>query len=195
MSSLFHQAMMGVLGISVTVDSFDTNDLVNYLAAGDGSATWSMGSGLLTTTAVSAGAQATLTRLLLSKQDGYVEVDMTQANDGGIVFNRTTNNDYLMVAVDDASSTSGNVNKVRLFTRVGGSFTQVGSTATIAFTRGTSHTIRLTRSGTAVSVSFDGTVVITGTDSGNNKSGTSGMRANGTGSSAASIWQEVRWSP
>lgn len=186
---------LGTTPPAYNFDSFDTNTITLYTSSADtGSGGWSIGSGICTAVP-SAGSQATLTRDSSSTTDGWVEIDITKANDAGLVMNWQDSSHYLVVTIDDASSDSGLANRIRLFSRTGGTFTQIGSTTAIAFTRGTPHTLRLARSGTAVSLSFDGSAVVSGTDSANNVAGTRGLRANGSGSNVSSIFTELRWSP
>ena len=54
---------------------------------------------------------------------------------------------------------------VRIFKRVAGAFTNIGSTADIAWARGTSKTIRFQVQGTELTAYVDGGLVATATDS------------------------------
>lgn len=194
MTLLAHQAGMMASAAAGNVDSFDSNTISFYTSSVNaGTAAWALGAGVATVTP-SAGAQGTLTRNGISYGDGWVEVDITKANDAGIVLNWQDNTHYLLATIDDASSDSGNANRIRIFSRTGATFTAVGSAATISFVRNAQHTVRLTRVGSAVSASFDGTVVASGTDTTNNVAGSLGMRANGSGSNVQSSFNELRWS-
>jgi hypothetical protein len=193
MTAIAHHATLiaaGGLGPS-GIDTFDVNDLANYTSTGDQSGTWVMSGGQLSINPPQ-GGQSTLTRNGLSAADSWAEVDIVQANDAGVVLNWQSISKYLVVTIDDASSNSGNANKLRLLSR-NSTFTSLG-TADISFVRGTQHTVRIQRSGTTVNVSFDGTVVLTASDTQNNAAGTRGMRANGNGTNIQSIWNEFRWS-
>jgi len=148
------------------LDSFDSNTSANY-----------------TNTSMNGGSTGTVTfdtaysRLILSGgtnqveeynalsfSDGYVECDMDWADTAGPVLRMqdTSNLYYLKIYDDQAVSLQ---QKLQLWKNVAGTKSQIGSTASISFLRGTIHRIHFEISGTAITVNFDGIQVISTIDS------------------------------
>lgn len=144
----------------VFFDTFDTDSIANYTEIGDTDATWTIGSGAAL---ASGGLQSKLYVTGLTIPKGKITAVMTEAVDSGIVARLTNVNNYYLAAVYDASSPA-TPNLVRLYKRVSGAYTLLGSSA-ISFTRGTSHTLELQFDGNALTVKFDGLNVISATDS------------------------------
>lgn len=69
---------------------------------------------------------------------------------------------YVFAAVFKSGSTG--TNQIQLYKLVGGSFTQLGSTASVSNSAGTTHEIKLVASGSSLTVYNDGVSVITATD-------------------------------
>src|SRR5258708_13520347 len=88
---------------------------------------------------------------------------MDQADDAGPVIDYTSFAHLYYVRVWDASGFSQQ-NKVQLWKRVSNVSSQIGSTISIAFTRGTPHRIRLDVQAGVLTVLFDGVNILTFTD-------------------------------
>lgn len=159
------------------IDDFSTNTLSSYTEYADNAAGYSITGGFLIATATPVNKQSALTRNGVTLANGEVSCVITRANDAGLVIRLTDNNNYYVAVVRDASST-GTQNRAELYKKVSGSYTQLGSTAVIAFTRDTSHTLALSASGTAIAVKFDGSTIISATDSAHS-TGKCGLRTNG----------------
>jgi hypothetical protein len=78
------------------------------------------------------------------------------------------------------SLAASNANTLRLYKVVANTKTQVSTTQTISFTRGTPHRVRVLMVGTSIKIYFDGALKIDTTDSGLASAGQVGM-LNGTG--------------
>lgn len=163
---------------TVTVnDDYSSDTTANYTQSATTLGTWAVSGGLLAAT-VAGNAQSVFTRNDVSTADATLSAVVTQGSDAGLVLRFQDNNNYYLAVVCDASSASGTPNVVKLYKRVGGTFTQIGTNQTIAFTRGTSHTLGFAVSGNALTVSFDGVTKISATDSALTAAGKVGVRAN-----------------
>ncbi|MBS0218070.1 MAG: hypothetical protein JSR63_07770 [Proteobacteria bacterium] len=160
-------------------DDFSSNTIANYTEyASVGSASWSISGGLLVAAnSIASSPQSILTRNGVSFSDGTAGIVITRADDAGVALRVLNQSNYYCANVYDASSGSGVTNQVRLYKRVSGSFTQLGSTQTISFTRNTAHTLEIVASGTTISLKFDGVTKISVTDS-SLSSGKCGPRTN-----------------
>lgn len=158
-------------------DDFSTNTLASYTEYADNAASYSITGGFLVATATPVNKQSALTRNGVTITNGEVSAVLTRANDAGLVTRLTDNNNYYVAVVRDASST-GTGNRAELYKKVAGTYTQLGSTVLISFTRDTSHTLALSVSGTSIVVKFDGATIISQTDSAHS-SGKAGVRTNG----------------
>ena len=158
------------------VDSFDINTSANYFQFADTSATWTFGGGNLT---VSGGLQA---KYLLKNQtfyNGQITVVLSQANDGGIVLRVQSNTTYYLLAIYDASSTSGVSNRLQLYRRIGSVYTSM-VIFPITFVRGTVHQVTFRANNTNLQVDWDGTTVINTTDGNIVTAGYFGLRSGST---------------
>lgn len=181
MSSLLQQQMMmtqNAASGSLWSDDFSANTIANYTIRAQGATgTWAVTSGQMTCTLAGA-TQSILTPTGSSFTDGYVETDVTYADDGGIVARVADANNYYLLAFHDASANSGTPNTFTIYSCVGAGFTALASNVAIpgGWTRGTSKTFRLTLSGSSISVSIDGTVLSTVTDVNITAAGNYGLR-------------------
>lgn len=160
---------------SAGVDDFSADTLGNYTAYEDGASTWAITDGKLE------GGQANqsvLTRNGVSFVDGEVSCVTTRANDAGLVLRLQNVSNYYLLVFKDESSNTGGAGTVVIYKRVGGAFTQIGASAGIAFTRGTSHTVVFRANGTSLQADFDGVNKLSVTDSAISAAGLCGPRGN-----------------
>ncbi len=163
--------------LSGHTDDFSSNTLSSYTEYADAAGGWSIGSGVIScNTPLLTYKQSCLTRNGVSFADGTVSCIITAADDAGMVLRLADNNNYYLVAISDASGGNGATNVVRIWRRVGGTFTGLTSGIPISFTRGTPHTLSFTATGSTLSVKFDGTTIGTVTDSAISASGKCGIR-------------------
>lgn len=184
------QLMMIVAGAPVgNMDDFSSNSLPYYTQYADTAGTYAISSGLLSMTV--SGVQSVLTRNGVSFADGEISCVLTQAYDAGLVLRLQDNNNYYVTTVADASGNigGGGPQSMRIYKRVGGAYTQVGSTAMISFTRGTSHSMSFSAIGSLLTVNFDGVTKITATDTGISAAGKCGLRAN----QAPAVFDSFTW--
>jgi hypothetical protein len=162
-------------------DAFSTNTISSYTVHQDsGTPVWGITSGLMQG-ATALGLQSVLTRNGFSAADCSVECVSAQLPDGGLVLRYQDQNNFYLLALSDDSGANPTQN-LRLFKRVGGTFTQLGSPVDVTFTAGGSpHTFRLTISGNNLTAYMDGVSKITATDSATTAAGAVGMRANSNG--------------
>jgi len=160
-------------------DDFSSNTLSSYTEYADGTANWSISGGYLS---ASGGAQSVLTRNGVSFSDGEVSCVVTDANDTGLALRLTDAKNYYLAAIYDNSSTSTpGKNKVRLYKRVSGSFSQIGSEAMIpTFIRGTPTTFTFSANGGSLAVKVNGVTYLAATDTAH-ASGLCGLRINVAG--------------
>lgn len=185
-----HYAGM-ISDIYLYTDTFDTDTLSRYTQYSDSAGAWSIASGALTCVGGGHSVQ-TLNGLACS----WASAKLTRADDAGIVLRFRDNNNYYVVAIADASSTSSLPNRISLYKRVAGAFTQIGSNVSISFTRGTEHELEYRIIGTHHIIKFDGVTVLTATDTAHawNSSGGAGPRnSNYAGdANATSIFTEFK---
>lgn len=176
------------------VDLFDTNTIANYTQYSDTAGAWSISGGNLTCVG---GGQSVLT--LNGLACNRAKVKLTQADDAGIVLRFADNSNYYVAVIADASSGTGSPNRISLYKRVGGTYTQVGSNVSISFTRGTEHEFEYKIIGTYHIIKFDGATVLTATDTAhawNNGGGGGPRNANYAGdANATSIFTEFKCYP
>jgi len=140
-------------------DTFDTDQLAaQYTSGGDVPATWAVSGGVLTGTG---GTQATLIKKDLLLQDCEIAVNSDQAHYGGIIARYQDNNNYYLLQFADDS---GGINNLRLYKRVGGTYTTLTPVVDVTWTRGTSKLIKFTLHGSLLEVWFAGVKVISVTD-------------------------------
>lgn len=156
------------------IDDFSSNTIGNYTSYGDTLANWSISGGFLN---ASTGTQAVLIRNGVTLTDFTISAIFTQGSDAGLVGRFLNNANYYVAVVHDASA-SALANTVQIYKRVGGTYTQVGSTASISFPRGTPHTLEFSIIGNVLTLKFDGVVKISATDSSITSAGGVGPRHN-----------------
>jgi hypothetical protein len=103
--------------------------------------------------------------LTTSAKDIDLIVDMDQADCAGIVWRQTDASNFYELDIFDSASSAGSTNVLKLYKVVSNTKTQIGSNTAITFTRGTPYRARATMVGTSITVYFDGTSVLTVTDS------------------------------
>lgn len=182
----------------VNVDDFSTDTSSQYTLTKDGSGSASIvvsGGQLYVdhTVAYVLGDQVSVTRNGTSIADGYVEIETDYQDDGGLLGRFTDQSNFYLAAVYDDSGRAGGIN-LRLYKRVAGGFTQLGSGQNFTWTRGTKKTVRLTMSGTTISVSVDGTTLISVTDSSHTSAGKIGVRSNNPLTGVFDYFDVLRWS-
>lgn len=173
-------------------DDFNADTTANYTMTRDwGAPSAAIAGGVLTITSP-AGCQASLTRNGTSILNGYVEADIDTAQDSGLLLRFQDQNNFYLLAISDDSGDSPSDN-LRLFRRVSGVFTSLGTYAAV-FPRGTQKTIKLYASGSSIKAAFDGVDVISATDSSITSAGKIGMRANGpSGGTTNNKFNALRW--
>lgn len=144
------------------IDTFDSETYNNYGRLYSTLSSDTISGGKLTT---GGGSEDYHYPLQLKKtRDSRSRIVVSQANDAGMALRVSDVNNAYLMRVCDASAPIG-PNTVALFKKVGGSYTQVGSSVAISFTRGTTHTFEFQAVGTTFKVWMDGTLVTTWTDS------------------------------
>ena len=176
----------GSPGFTFNEDAFATDTSASYTQYADTAGTWAISGGELVATN---GAHALFIRNGTSYTDVVIEADINHAHNGGLVLRFIDNNNYYLATLCDDSGGSPTQN-LQLFKRVAGTFTQIGSNINLAWVRGTSKKVRFQISGTALSISIDGTLALSGTDSAIAGPGGVGMRNSDTGQSK---YQAFRW--
>jgi hypothetical protein len=175
----------GAAGPAYSEDTFATDTTASYTQYADVPGTWSVSAGFMNGPA--SATQSLFVRTGFTQADTKVECLMYSSNDGGMVVRAAdTSNNYLLVVHD--ASTAGTPNAMFIYKRVAGAYTQLGTTATISFTRNTLHTVSLRVSGSTLTAAFDGADLITTTDSAL-ATGFVGMRSNGS----AAVFDAFRW--
>lgn len=166
------------------VDSFTTT--LNYTAAFDSDATWRWNT--TQGTLVANNGQQSL-RLVsnYSATDVDMEVDMTQANDSGLVARFQNNSNYYLLAIRD-DSCSASENNLQVYKRQNGNYTSL-AVANVTWPRGTQATIRFVVKGNTLKAYFNGTEVINIIDSTFTTAGLVGLRHHET---VESVYQEFR---
>jgi hypothetical protein len=174
----------------VNNDDFSTNTLASYTQHQDsGSPVWTISSGALSG-ASAFGLQATLIRNGFSAANCSVECSSGQMNDAGIVLRYQDQNNFYLLALSDDSGANPTAN-MRLFKRVAGTFTQLGSSVNITFARNVdTPRFRLTASGTSLIAYFNGVAQISVTDSAISAAGGIGARSS---SASADTFADLSW--
>jgi hypothetical protein len=101
----------------------------------------------------------------ISVADVDIVLDVDQADRCGVVWRQADASNFYELDIYDASSNAGLTNVVQLFKVVANVKTQIGSNVAIAFLRDYPKRFRVTAVGTAITISLDGTSVISTTDS------------------------------
>ena len=157
-------------------DTFDSDTSANYTTFGPG--TWSISGGELL--GVGGNAENGFIRNGVSFADGYIEVDSNYAYDAGLILRFVDSLNYYILFLADDSGWNP-TNNIRLYKFVAGVATQLTANINIAWTRGTTKTIRFEASGTTLKGFVDGSQVITATDSTFSAAGGAGIRSAGVG--------------
>lgn len=128
--------------------------------------------------------------------NGYVEVDASSVDDGGLVLRFRDNEHYYLLAIrDDSAPPPRNVDNLQIYRRngtgAGGFFSLFKKNVT--WPRGETHRIRFSVSGSTFTVSMDG-VVLGGVTEPSLDSGTGfGLRHYGRSESWTSRYRNFRW--
>lgn len=158
-------------------DGFDTNTIANYTVRQDsGTPAWTISGSAMNVAGV-VGSQSTCTVNGFSQADVSAEVITSGAADSGVVVRYQNQNNFYLVTMSDGSGTNP-TQQLRLFKRVSGTFTQLGSSVNMGWTHLATHTVRLTATGNSIVVYFDGVAQISVTDSSISAAGSVGMRSN-----------------
>jgi hypothetical protein len=119
------------------------------------------------TLSASGGGSALLLVAGWTSLGATLSATLTQSDAGGLAFNVVDSSNYYELFVGDASSPTANT--LQLYKTVAGTRVSLGSSASISFTRGSSHTVQVitaqSAGTTTITVLFDGTTKITQTDS------------------------------
>lgn len=124
----------------------------------------------------SGGVNAVLRYDGFNRKDMFVEADFNWSDGGGLFVRWVDANHLYYLVVNDASTSSAQ-NTLKLFKRISGVSTQLGTTQAINFTRGTYRHIKLDIQGTALTVFFDGAQILSVTDSAISSAGKAGFTA------------------
>lgn len=176
----------GDSGLYTNEDTFAADSTASYTQYADTAASWAVSGGELVATG---GVNALFIRNATSYSNIVVETDINYVYEGGLVLRFIDNSNYYLLALSDDSGNNPPQN-IRLFKRVGGAFTSLG-TAGITWARGTSKTIRFQASGTTLTAYVDGASVLSVTDSSIAGPGGVGVRNHMSGEQ--SKYQAFRW--
>lgn len=171
-----------------TTDTFDTNSLSDYTQQG-GVADWNISGG---NCSVTTSSQSTLIRTGVSFADGEVSCIISQADNAGIILRSQDSDNFYLADVFDDSSTSNpsERNKISLWKRVGGTFTQIGPYVNLPrWYRGTDHKLTFAAVGNGLTVKWDDVVMISTTDSAFTAAGNVGFRV---GTNTA-VYDSLTW--
>lgn len=162
------------------VDTFATNDSgsytqSNFASGATGIWTWDTANSRLVG---SGGTNGTIVNsTALTAADNQVMASFDQCDGSGLIANYIDANDLYFVQIWDGSGT-GTQNAVKLFKRSGGTTTQLGTTATIAWTRGNYKQFILDVQAGVITVSLDGVQLIQVTDGSPLGAGKAGLLLN-----------------
>lgn len=151
---------------SPTDDAFSTNTSSSYTSTartGGTNATWVWDTANNRVT-VSSGTNALLLNSSISTSDIDLIADLDESDASGVVWRVQDASNYYELVPFDASSSAGSTNVLKLYKVVANVRSQIGSNITISFKRGTPYRTRVTMIGTAITVYFDGTSVLSTTD-------------------------------
>jgi hypothetical protein len=114
---------------------------------------------------------------------------MQQSDTGGLVWHYVDGSNYYELVVYDASSSSGiTQNALQIYKVSSGTRTQLGSTTSIVFTRGTFHIPKITMKNGLINVYWDGQCLISYLDTSPLGSGLAGLRNSGGTALFYQIW-------
>lgn len=114
---------------------------------------------------VTGGTNDMLLWTAISVADIDIVLDLDQSDRCGLVWRESSASNFYELDIYDDSSNAGLTNVIQLYKVVSNVKTQLGSNATIALPRGTPKRVRVTMVGTAITVLFEGTSIISTTDS------------------------------
>ena len=170
------------------LDAFDADSTASYTQIADSAGAWAVSGSELVATG---GTEALFVRTGISYTDCTVECDCNYAYDGGLVLRVVDSANYYLLKLSDDSGAAPSVN-LRIWKRVAGAFTAIGTSVNTTWVRGTSKTIRFQVVGSVLTASIDGAVIITVIDTDLAGAGGVGMRNTGGGSNL-SKYQAFRW--
>jgi hypothetical protein len=172
-------------------DTFDSDTHTLYTSTartGGSTGTWSFNTGASRIDASGSGSVLLYTGL--STKDVDIYVDMDTANRAGVVWRWTNASNFYELVLQDANASSS-PNVLQLFKTVSGTRTQIGSTTAISFTRGMPYRIHLNMTGSLITASFDGAIVLTATDTALSAAGSVGLATATNGSSSAATFYNL----
>jgi hypothetical protein len=163
----------------LVLDTFDTDTSANYTSThitGGSDATWAYDTSNSRISGDS-GSDGLFIYDGLTTSDAYVEVDLDQADNGGLVCRMVDASNMYVLALWDSDATSfGLSNHFALYAWVSGVFTAITDGA-ITFTRGKYYKFRLSCVGTAITATMDGTTIASVIDSSVSSAGKAGLIA------------------
>lgn len=140
-----------------------------------------------------AAGQNTLRLSGVRVQDGWVETTTSHADDGGIVLRYQSETDHLLLAIrDDAAPFPRGDRNLLLYRRDAADFHEVAIT-NLVWPRGTSRTVRVRDTGTALQVYVDGVLVATHEVGAAGFGGGIGLRHYGSDTGWTTRYQVLRW--
>lgn len=178
--------LMGLVSSRFASDDFSVNDISNYTAYAATVGTWAIASGQLKNTD---GVQSIITRNSISFASGKITATIVTAPDGGLAIRLLDNSNYYLLACRDSTGISAG-NNLQIYKKIGGTYTSLVGPSAISFTTGTPHTISFEIVGNTLNGYFDGSLIVTATDSTITTAGLCGMRS-GTGGSA--VYDSFTW--
>lgn len=119
--------------------------------------------------------------------DTDVSAILDQSDNGGFFWRYQDQGNFYYLTIHDASNLTA-PNIMQLYKVVGNVRTQIGSNATINFTRSIPHTFRVIMTGTAITASMDGVTIISATDSAISAAGFAGLYTTTNGGSSANFY-------
>lgn len=150
---------------SPIADTFSTNDSSSYTQSNFGGTTgtwtWDTANSRLTGSGGNGGTLVNTTAL--TGADNQIIADFDECDGSGIIANYQNASNMYYVQIWDASGT-GTQNAIKLFKRASGTSTQLGSTASISFVRGSYRRFVLDVEAGVLTVSMDGTQLLQQTD-------------------------------
>ncbi|SRR5579871_2823585 len=161
-------------GNTDTYDSFNASQVVDTTTPAGQTATATLDtthSRLIFT----GGVQALYLYNNFTRADVDLLCDMDQADLAGLVFDVGDFLDFYTVVCADASSVNGTANTITLYKIASGVQTQLAQATNIGFVRGTYHRLRAKMLAGVITVFFDGTQVLTYTDSSPLAAGQAGL--------------------
>jgi len=175
-------------GMEAQTDSFNTDTRSSYTSVGDTLGTWVVSGGKMIATD---GVQNKL--LLNGLFTNRISCKMTRADDAGLVLRYQDGNNYYVLVICDASSSSVNPNSVILYKKVGGGYSLIGSRVAISFVRGVENQFDFIAIGSRLIVKHNGAVVMQINDTSLPATGTAGLRNNASASPCIAEYTEFTW--